>query len=458
MHKVDCRRIKLFILAAIIIIITGCDKEASGYYITDDAGDYEDNSETDTDKYVIPLENDPSEEYFGDHDEKAEKSISVNNDVSVVSEEDPGNNANERDSEGSVDQSGSDEEDRDEDISLIMVGDILLHDSVERNCRLDDGSYDFSGIFRNTRDDISSADIALVNQEVIIGGSELGITGYPSFNAPYEIADELVDTGFDVICHATNHALDRRKAGIINCLNYWRENHPDEAVIGIYDSEEASEDIYIYEKNGIKLAILNYTYGTNGIPLPKDMPYAVKMLDEDVVVRDLRRADELADFVVVCPHWGTEYNLNISTEQDNWTELFLDNGADLVIGTHPHVIEPMEWEEDKEAGNRMLVYYSLGNYVNWTAGNGPGTSNRMIGGLARVNIGRNDSGQVVIKDYGVEALVCHLSKEKGKITVYRLNEYTEELAQSNEIVKQDSNFSKQYCIDLCNDVWGENWE
>ena len=106
----------------------------------------------------------------------------------------------------------------------------------------------------------------------------------------------------------------------------------------------------------------------------------------------------------------------------------------------------------------MLVYYSLGNYVNWTAGTGAGTSNRMIGGMARVNIGRNDEGEAVILDHDVEALVCHLTREKGGITVYRLRDYSEELAGSNEIRAQDEGFSRQYCIDLCNEVWGDEWE
>ena len=192
--------------------------------------------------------------------------------------------------------------------------------------------------------------------------------------------------------------------------------------------------------------------------MPDDMPFAVDLLKKDRVVEDVRRAEDIADFTIVCPHWGTEYNLGKTTDQDNWTDIFFENGADLVLGTHPHVIEPIEWIEDEQTGKKMLVYYSLGNYVNWTAGNGPGTSNRMVGGLALVNIGRDDTGEVVVKDYGVEAIVCHLTKEKQGITVYRLADYDERLARSNEIVNQDPDFSRQYCVDLCNEVWGNKWE
>ena len=343
------------------------------------------------------------------------------------------------------------------DISVVMVGDILLHDPVNRVCHLEGGGYDYSGLFSNTKDEIGDADLAIVNQEVIIGGESLRITGYPSFNAPFEIGDELVNTGFDVICHATNHAMDRGGSGIRKCLEFWEENHPDEAVLGIHDSEEDKEEIYVYEKDGIKIAVLNYTYGTNGIRLPEKMPFAVDLLDEERVVSDIKRAEEMADFTIVCPHWGTEYSHAVSTDQDKWTDIFLRSGVDLVIGTHPHVIEPVEMKVNEETGAEMLVYYSLGNFVNWTAGEGPGTSDRMVGGMAQVDIGRDEDGSVVIRDYGVRALVCQASRKRDEMTVYRLCDYTEELARSNEILDQDSSYSKQYCTGLCDEIWGDLW-
>ena len=168
---------------------------------------------------------------------------------------------------------------------------------MEQSAITEDGSFDFAPIFANVKEEVAAADLALVNQEVIIGGEELGISGYPAFNAPYEVADELVDTGFDVICHATNHALDKGKKGLTNCLNYWQENYPDIAVLGIHDSKGDQEEIYVAECNGMRIAILNYTYGTNGIPLPGDMPYAVDLLKESRVMEDLQRAEEMADFI-----------------------------------------------------------------------------------------------------------------------------------------------------------------
>lgn len=344
------------------------------------------------------------------------------------------------------------------ELTLLMVGDILLHTPVEESALQPDGSYQFDTIFANTKESIQSADLALVNQEVILGGAELGISGYPAFNAPFEVGDALVDAGFDVICHGTNHALDKGKKGLLNSISYWRENHPQIAVLGINDSAEAQSDIYIYEQNDISVAILNYTYGTNGIPLPEGMPYAVNMLDEEKVTADIQLAEELADFTIVCPHWGTEYRLTSDSMQEKWTNIFLENGVDLVLGTHPHVIEPIEWVRDEDSGHQMLVYYSLGNYVNWTSGTGEGVANRMVGGMAEITLSLDENEDVVISDYGVQALVCHVEDGVNGVTVYPLSEYSEELGARNAIISQDGNFSKDYCVRLCDKVWGDLWE
>lgn len=338
------------------------------------------------------------------------------------------------------------------EVSIVMVGDILLHTPVEEAALQEDGTYSFARIFENMKEEIQSADVAIVNQEVIIGGEELGISGYPAFNAPYAIGDALVDAGFDVVCQGTNHALDKGKSGLLNCLDFWQEQYPQIAVLGIHESQEDQDEIYVYEEDGIRIAVLNYTYGTNGIALPEGMPFAVDMLDEEKIVRDLKLAEEMADFTIVCPHWGTEYQLEQSANQENWAKLFVKNGADLVLGTHPHVIQPIEWVKDKETGNEMLVYYSLGNFVNWTSSSGEGIANRMVGGMAQVSITMED-GKAVISQYDIEPVVCHLTEGVNGVTVYKLSEYTEELASENQIIKQDSAFSLEYCKNLCEEVW-----
>lgn len=349
-----------------------------------------------------------------------------------------------------------------EELTIVMVGDVLLHTPVEESCMEEDGSYDYDSLFAGTKDVIADADLALVNQEVIIGGAELGISGYPAFNADFTLADSLVNAGFDVICHATNHALDKGRKGLISCAENWRENYPEVTVLGIHDSADAATsggaEPAVIERNGMRIAILNYTYGTNGIALPEDMPYAVDLLNEEQVVADIKVAEEIADFTIVCPHWGTEYRLSADAMQEKWTKIFLENGVDLVLGTHPHVIEPIEWIVDEESGQRMLVYYSLGNFVNWTSGTGEGTANRMVGGMAGVTLERDEDGEVEIADYGVRALVSHVEDGPDGVCTYFLSAYDETKASENAITRQDGNFSYAYCVQLCDEVWGELWE
>lgn len=343
-------------------------------------------------------------------------------------------------------------------VTLVMVGDILLHSRIHEYSRQADGSYNYDAIFANLAEKISGADVALVNQEVVIGGEELGVSGYPTFNAPEEVGDALVKAGFDVVLHATNHALDKKQKGVLNTLKFWEENYPDVGVLGIHDSAEDQEELYIAEIEGIRIAILNYTYGTNGIAMPKDMPYAVDMLSEDAVMEDIRLAKEQADFVIVCPHWGTEYRLTPDESQKKWTDLFFSYGVDLVLGTHPHVIEPVELYTWTETGEQMLVFYSIGNFVNWTSGTGNGVANRMVGGMPNITIELDEYGNAYIADYSITAVVCHVEKKTNGITVYPLSGYTEELAGRNAIKSQDPEFSVEYCTNLCNEIWGDLWK
>ncbi len=360
----------------------------------------------------------------------------------------------------SVPQSTSAE--KEDTLSICMIGDVLLHDELEAAAKQADGSYNYDFLFSQLKGEIESKDIAIVNQEVIIGGKELGVSGYPAFNASFEMADALAKTGFDVVCHGTNHALDKGKKGILNALSNWKEKHPDIHVLGINDSEADRDKICIIEKNNIRVAILNYTYGTNGINLPKDMPYAVDMLDESRVRKDIKKAEETADFTIVCPHWGTEYSLETDEMQKKWTAIFRECGADLVIGTHPHVIEGVEEFADKDKTTRtnnkrngdMLVYYSLGNFANWTSNTGSVAANCMLGGMAQVVIKKKNGGETAIDNYDMVPLVCHVSDNYKEISVYPLDRYTKDLEEKNAIRRQTSEFSIDYCRKLWDNVIG----
>lgn len=337
----------------------------------------------------------------------------------------------------------------DREISIIMVGDMLLHTRVYESGMLDSGEYSYEHLFTHTRSMIENADIAIVNEEVILGGTELGLSGYPAFNGPFEVADALYDTGFDVILQATNHALDKGSRGVLNDIAYWEEKYPSEHVIGIHDeAADLDRNYAVVEVDGISIAILNYTYGTNGISMPADMPYLVNMLNENQVAEDMAKAREEADYIIVCPHWGTEYIHTADGSQKKWAQFFADNGANLVIGTHPHVIEPIEYYGD------CPVYYSIGNYVNATSGEGAGTADRMLGAMANITLTIEDDIIIETKCDQIP-LVSHIdTSDRQRLTVYPLDEYNEELAKQNEICRQDSNFSIDYLWNVWNSVFG----
>lgn len=342
-------------------------------------------------------------------------------------------------------------------VRLVMVGDMLMHLRVTQSGKMEDGTYNYDHIFEYVKEDIEAADVAIVNQEVILGGAELGYSGYPMFNTAFELGDAIDDAGFDVVLHATNHTMDKGKAGLMNCLNYWSENHPDIKVLGANKTREEYDEVYIYEQDDMKIAILNYTYGLNGMPMPSDMPYAVDMMEEDKMSADIAKAEEEADFTVVCLHWGNEYQTYASNNQKMWSEFFQERGVDLIIGTHPHVIQPVEWYEDED-GNRMLVYYSIGNFINSTADSGNGIGARVVGAMAEVELVRDENGDVVIGDYGVTPLVTQIEAGPGNITTYKLEDYSQELADSNQMSYKDPGFSYEFCKELCREVFGDLYE
>lgn len=312
-------------------------------------------------------------------------------------------------------------------VSLVAVGDILLHVGANIPAVQADGSYNYDYLFKHVTDKIQAADIAVVNQEVILGGRELGIQGYPNFNAAQEVGDALVKAGFNVVLHATNHTFDQGVKGITNTINYWKTAHPDMTYLGIHDSKEDSDKVKVMEVNGIKIAMLNYTYGLNGYDLPAGQEYLVDMLDsKETIAADIAKAKELADFVVVYPHWGTEYNLSVDNSQKDWAKFFADNGVNLVIGTHPHCLEPVEWVQGN-SGNKMLVYYSLGNYISIQYRN-----ISMLGGMSKVTITKDSSG-TYISDYNMDFLVTHYIPGRAEVTTYMLNDYTNELAAQHAI-------------------------
>lgn len=332
-------------------------------------------------------------------------------------------------------------------VTLLAVGDDLVHGSTLNGGLQEDGTYDFNGFYRHLTDEISAADIAIINQETIFAGDQFEYSGYPTFNTPDAMGHAIVNAGFDVVLHATNHTMDKKDKGVEHCLEFWKTTYPDITVLGIYESKEAQDTVTVVEKNGIKIAMLNYTYGLNGIKIPAGKEHLVTLLtwsNRDYIRSQIRQAKELADFVIVFPHWGTEYKYEPDKNQIAWTELFAEECVDLVIGTHPHVLEPVEWI-DRPDGEQMLVLYSLGNFIS-----GQIEAPRLLGGMANITLTETPEGTIEVSHCSVIPVVTHYSEQVGDGTysTYRLSEYTEELLQLHGIHKR-----AEYTVFTLEDTW-----
>ena len=314
-------------------------------------------------------------------------------------------------------------------VSLISIGDMLMHPPVSALAIQPDGSYDYRFIFEPIQPFIDQADIAIVNNEVPFGGNEIGLQDYPLFNVVTELGDEEVRAGFDVVLCATNHVLDQNVAGLENTMNYWKQ-HPQVTVLGVHETEEDQYKIKIVEKNGIRIAMFNYTYGINSYGVPKDRPYLVDLLreeDKEKIRAELEQAEKEADFTIVFPHWGYEYHLVENDDQRNWATFFTECGADLIIGTHPHVLQPVRAITSPN-GNQSLCYYSVGNYIS-----AQDETFSVLGGMPKITLEADDEGTRIVAN-DIQYFVTHYDANIGTPHVVLLENYTQEEASRHGIV------------------------
>lgn len=334
-------------------------------------------------------------------------------------------------------------------VTLMAVGDNLIHNTLIAAGEQEDGSLDYTSLYANIKPEVEKFDIAVIDQETILGGSSFDYTGYPMFNSPWEIGEAAIDAGFDIFNCATNHTMDMGWQGIEKEIEFF-SNHKEVVQLGVNADENSYDQITYYEKNGITFAMLNYTYGTNGIPLPEDKPWCVNLLEKEKVTKDITEARKHADVVIVFPHWGTENSHDISDYQEEYTKLFSDLGVDIVIGCHPHVIEPVKWVENKETGKKMLVYYSVGNFISHQI-----ELDQLLGGMAQITIEKHGE-EIEISSAKFVPIVCHYNRGedgKFKFNVYKLADYTNELAESHS----QSGGTVEYYTELCKDIIDEEF-
>lgn len=313
----------------------------------------------------------------------------------------------------------------DVNIKMTVIGDIMCHNSQYKDA-YDGSTYDFSYVFDDIKDYISSADIAVGNLETTFAGKERGYSNYPRFNSPEQLAYNLKDMGIDVLCTANNHSMDTNYSGVVSTLDFL-----DDAGIshmGTSRTAEEQNQILVKDVNGIKIAFLAFTYGTNGIPVPSANSYCINLIDKDLILKQLELAKaQEPDLICVNMHWGLEYQNVQNSEQEDWADFLFENGVDVILGSHPHVLQPMEKRtvtlEDGTTKD-CFVIYSLGNFIS-----GQTKKNTRTSIILNINFTKDgETGKTTIGDVSYVPIYMYKSSS-GSTKRYKLLDITSSIAE-----------------------------
>jgi poly-gamma-glutamate synthesis protein (capsule biosynthesis protein) len=342
-------------------------------------------------------------------------------------------------------------------VTLLAAGDNLIHDIIYLAARTAEGAYDFDPAYSKIKAIVEKADIAMVNQETVLGGTALGLSGYPVFNSPQETGTALANAGFNVVNHASNHTMDRGEKAVTVTMDFWdvfNEGRIEKVLYpGIFRSKaERETKKNIITKKGIRFGFLSYTYGLNGFSLPAGKDWLVGMIDTEVMAREIDALRPDCDVLVVSMHWGDEFRHAVSETQKELAAFLAEHSVDLVIGHHPHVTQPCEIIPRPD-GKTLTCYYSLGDLLSHTQTDfSPDT---MLGAMAYVTVVKRILGtesEVSVKSAGVIPTVCHYGKgRRPPFTVYPLWDYTEELAAEHY---KSEKISLEYLYKVSREVFG----
>ena len=304
-------------------------------------------------------------------------------------------------------------------IEVAAVGDNLMHMPLINSGRTDYG-YNFDGFYENIAPYFDGADIKVINQETVFINDPTRYSGYPSFGGPSAVGESLVKAGFNVILQSSNHSYDKGLDGLRDTVAFWKTQPV--SLLGVNETPEEALRVDKFTKDGFTVAMMNYTYGLNGYVLPKGEEFRINVLSDEArsdIAEQIARAKAESDLLIVFPHWGTEYDTSPDSYQRDWLQFFNENGVDIIIGAHPHVLQPVE-EFVGESGYKTLVFYSLGNFIS-----NQDAITKELGGMAKVTLVKDEAGCRVEK-YSLEPCFTHVSG--GKYTVYMLADYSDELA------------------------------
>lgn len=312
---------------------------------------------------------------------------------------------------------------------VIAVGDNLYHSRLY-NSGMNTDPWNYDHVYQYVTDDVQAADVAIIDQETVLTSDHNSVSTYPSFATPTEVADAVIKAGFDVIQHASNHIDDYGYDFMQQTFDFWKTKYPEIPILGIHETQEDADSIKTITVNDITIAFLNYTYGTNNSGAGEGREYAIDIFDKAKITASIQRAKEVSDCIIFIAHWGTEDETMPNEFQKQWATFLLQQGVDVIIGGHPHVLQPYGRMSD-EQGNEMVVFYSLGNFVS-TQQELP----ELLGGMAKFTIQKtvlNGETSIEILSPKVDPLVMHYNHNYGIYAAYMLEDYTEELASQHSV-------------------------
>lgn len=336
-------------------------------------------------------------------------------------------------------ESNSTLEKKNSTIHMSVIGDIMSHSTNFKNAyNSSTKDYDFSNTFTNISSYIKDADIAVGNLETTFAGKSRGYSGYPTFNTPEALGKNIKDLGIDVLSTANNHCMDKGYSGLESTLNFLDEFGISHT--GTSRSKEEQNTILVKDVNGIKIAFLSFTYGTNGITIPSDKSFSVNLIDKDLIKNQIELAKKQdVDLICVNMHWGIEYKLKQNKTQEELADFLFDNGVDLILGSHPHVLQPMEKRTIKlENGSTKdgFVIYSLGNFMS-----GQIYANTKSSVILDIQITKSAEGKISIDSVNYTPIYLYDkgadSKSRTRYTLIDVNKSISEYENG-----QNSNISK----------------
>lgn len=319
-------------------------------------------------------------------------------------------------------------------VSLIAVGDNLIHHTIYESA-YQDGSYDFKPFYQDVKPFIQQHDLAFINQETILGGTELGLSTWPRFNSPYECGDAIIDAGFNLISIANNHTLDKGEAGVLNAIDYFEEQ--DIIFSGALKQEKESQ-LKIFTRNNITFGFIAYTTLTNGLKHPQNKTYLANVYSKEKAQEEILEVRDQVDFIIVSMHWGSEY-IDLPTEEQQIIAKDLNEvGADLILGHHPHVIQPIHKIRSNQ--HETIVAYSLGNFFSDQTG-----INKKIGASLQLQFDKRVTNDHVIKKISnLQVRLIHHGKLDNRFYVKWFEEIDDSYLPNYQIYKDDKMKVIQY--------------